>query len=149
MGGSSSKSSAKSETTEYNVSQADYSTGDGSRTDTTVAGTGNTVSVTATDFGAIEGGIDVAKTAIASSSQALNSSLEFADRASDRTVGALSGIQAAQQKAQTEVLGNVLKLTETVKTDGAAQTTRLMTGVIFAIIAGAVVVAVVVTKGKK
>lgn len=132
MGGSSSKSSTKSETTEYNVSQADYSTGDGSRTDTTVAGTGNTVSVTATDFGAIEKGAEIAKDSIAGMQatvgQAFNfggQALQFADQASARATAAVTSLAAQQERSNKDTVAQVLSIAETIKTGGESQTKKL------------------------
>lgn len=148
-----SKSSSATSSTTNNTQQtqnlADYSQGDGTRNTTAIAGNGNSVSITATDFGAVAGGLGVASKALDFGGTALKDSLDFANDQASRTVDTVKNIASSAAAANASTADKVLALTETVKTDGQAQTSRLLTGVVLAMVVGVVVVVVVMNrKGK-
>lgn len=153
--GSRSKSSSSSATTnnnlEYTLSEADYSQGDGSRTSTTTAGTGNTVTVNTTDFGAIEGGLKLGADALAGAfkfgSDSLEGALSVVDTSAQRTTQAIAGLAAQQERSNADTIGKVLAIQEQRTTDGTKQIVKLLAGL--GLTAAAAAVLVVYLKSRK
>lgn len=159
--GSKSKSSSKSSTTnnntEYTVSQADYSTGDGTRATTTTSGNNNTVNVTTSDFGAIEGGLKLGADALREGfkfgSDSLAGALDFgktaldrADAAAERAVKTVSQLSQQQETSNRDTMQKVLAIQEQRVTDGSAQLQKLVIGLA---LTGAAVAVFVVYMNKK
>lgn len=134
--GSSSQSATSSTTNNHEVSGtlADYSQGDGPRTNTSVVGDSNTVNVL--DGGAIDKAFGFGK-----------DSLDYADKQSERTqkalaasVAATQALAAAQSQNDADTVDKILALTDSITTGGATTVTKWVIGMlIFFAAAGATV----------
>lgn len=143
--------------TDYATSQQDNSSTAGTKVSATVTGNNNStktnsannltdlgginafkssVNLTLSDYGAIEGGMDVAKqslianaaaqqSALNASSNALKESLAFAADQSNKSLEKVSGLAAANQAAANQNIEKVLGTLDTVKTEGKAETQKL------------------------
>lgn len=137
---SSSANSSVNNTRNIDQSMVDSSNGDGSRTNTSVGGDINgTVNITSTDHGAIKAAESVAE-----------KSLSFASDANKTTADAAAAALQVVKENTSESIKGYANLAEQVKTDGAAQTKKLVAGVALALILAATIVAVAMNwKGKK
>lgn len=157
---SKSSTTATTNNTSTQISSADYSSGDGDRINTTVVGSGNTV----TDFGAVTAGMDVAKDSLAAMGEATSSALnfgkdalDFADasgaRASDVMKSSLtqvSNLAAANEAGNRDTVKTLSDLAMNLKSDGAAQQTKTVQTVVIglAVVAGVTVAAVAFSNRK-
>lgn len=137
MGGSSKASTSSSTTqTEYNSTLADYSQGDGDRSNVSVSGTSNRVEI-------LDGG-------------AIRDSFAFADKQNERaqtavavSVAATQALAARQAQNDADTVDKIIALTDTVTTGGAMTTTKYLIGmVVFFALAGAAVAIMTSKKGK-
>lgn len=135
MGGSSSAAtSSKTYQSENNSTLADYSQGNGDRSNVSVSGEGNQISI-------LDGG-------------AIRDSLQFADKQNERaqtavavSVAATQALAARQSQNDADTVDKIIALTDTITTGGAMTTTKYLIGMfVFFALAGA---AVAILGGKK
>lgn len=130
--GSKSKSSSATTTSNVNkettISKADYSTGAGNKTDNNVTGNSNVTTIQTTDFGAIEGGLALSKDSLTGAFDFGKKALDSVDSSTDRTMKAITGLSAAQERSNAETMTKVLAIQEQRTTDGSAQMTKLILG---------------------
>jgi hypothetical protein len=148
--GSKSSSATSSTTTnkETNLSQADYSTGDGSRTNANVTGDKNTVTIQTTDFGAVQGSFDVAKDSVGKALSFGTEALDFAQQqgqgamdAVSKAVIATQSLAASAEKNQSDTVDKLTNLVSDVKTEGQSTAMKMLAAVVALLMLSGVAVA--------
>jgi hypothetical protein len=106
-----------------------------------IKGDGNTSTVNVLDGGAIADSFEFAESVS-------EKTLEFADSASQNANSLASNALKAVKENTSESVNKFASLAEAVKTDGQAQTTKMIGAIVVSLVAAGVAIAWILTKNK-